>query len=395
MKRLRIGFFTDTWLPNVDGVVFSLLNYRRELEKGGHKVFIYTAGDAKTKGAEKNPSVHYYKGIKFPLYKQYQLALKPFKAARQARTDGIDIVHCHGIAGMGIAALQTGRSLHLPKIATFHTMIPIAAEKLLPGPQRFKNFAGKIAWRAIVPFYKKFDIVTTPGASVAKLLKKNGLRHVEVVPNGIDTKHFSPATFTQQQADELKKKIGVGDDEPLIACVGRLSKEKNVDVVLKAARILKHQGLRFKLLIGGDGPTRSSLERQAKRLGLLDVTRFAGFIPNQQLPLYYKASDLYVTASTFETQSLSLMEAMACGKICIGANALAIPDAITEGKNGFLFEPGNATQCAQKIMRALALPQQQKEKFMTSARNATEKYSIEASTRKLESVYKAALRTRG
>ena len=158
-----------------------------------------------------------------------------------------------------------------------------------------------------------------------------------VVPNGIDLSKFRP----QREAVKLavRKKLGLKPSDKMILVAGRLSREKNVDVVIRAYAGFARENPGSKLVVCGTGPALGENIALARKLGVGKRAVFTGFVPNNVLPAYYSAADAFVTASTFETQGLTVLEAMACGTLVLGANALAIPDEVKNGKNGFLFEP--------------------------------------------------------
>ena len=127
---MRIAFFTDTYLPNKDGVVSSIVSTRLALEAMGHEVYIFASGSRKDKKENKDPRVHYFASTAFRPYPDYKIALFPFLASGKLRRYGIDVIHTHGIATMGLASLQASVRNGLPVIGTFHTMLPDATHYL-------------------------------------------------------------------------------------------------------------------------------------------------------------------------------------------------------------------------------------------------------------------------
>ncbi|HLC38165.1 MAG TPA: glycosyltransferase [Candidatus Norongarragalinales archaeon] len=382
MKSVNVGFFTDTYLPNIDGVVTSMLNYRGELEKRGHKVFVFSSGDRKARMENEDKRVFFFRSAKFPLYPQYKIALFPYSSASEiAKEKKLDLVHCHALASMGLAAIKTSSDLKIPLVGTFHTMVPLAAKKMAG------KTAERILWRAVKAFYSRFDLVTCPSSAIRQVLSSKGIDSV-VVPNAIDERRFN----TSLDGSIVKNALGA---EKIVMVAGRLSQEKNVEVIIKAAsQVLQECGRDFetKFVITGDGPARKGLEKLAKEEGLLGKNIvFTGFLKSEDLPFYYAAADCFATASTFETQGLAVLEAMACGKPVVGANAMAIPEAVREGKNGFLFQPGNDVECAEKICGVLKSPRKKWDMLSESARKTALEYTVEKSTSKLLKAYARVL----
>jgi len=168
--------------------------------------------------------------------------------------------------------------------------------------------------------------------------------------------------------------------------VGRLSKEKRIETLIKSARALKDENVRFVLV--GTGPAYNHYLHMVDRLNLGDKIKLVGFVGNNELPKYYAACDAFCIPSTFETQGIVSLEAMACGKPVIGADYLALSDLIKNGKNGEKFRPGDANACARKIRKVLYNIDSYKGMLDTAKR-----YSIERTTDDLLNMYKRILNT--
>ena len=156
---MKIAYFTDTYLPNVDGVVTCLLNYRKELEKRGHEVYIFTPGSKKDKAENKDKNVHYFTSATFKPYPDYRISLFPFPSAvKRAKEIGPDIVHSHGIATTGLAAINCAHALKVPAIASFHTMVPEATHYLTKN-EGMQKILEDVAWKYLKWYYGFFDTV--------------------------------------------------------------------------------------------------------------------------------------------------------------------------------------------------------------------------------------------
>ena len=387
---MRIAFFTDTFLPNVDGVVRSITTTRAALEARGHDVFILSSGSRHARKSNRDPRVFYFRSLPFPPYPQYSIALNPFKAISICRKKEVELIHCHALASMGVAAIQTSRALDTPLIGTFHTMIPYATMNVIR-VKPVARLAARALWRAIRAFYSPFDLVTTPSHAVKRALAENGVddNKIIVVPNAVDTRKFKPAPYNARK--QVKHKLGINENEKIILTTGRLSFEKNVDVLLHAFALLQKKHPKTRLVITGDGPARKTLEQLAQKLEISKKTLFLGFIPEHELPNYYSTANCFATASTFETQGLALLEAMACGTPAIGANALAIPETIHENKNGYLFTPNDARECAQKLETLLNASEKKARTLARNARATALRYSVPRVTALLLKAYKRVL----
>jgi len=384
-SRLNIGFYTDTYLPNVDGVVNAMLGYKKELEKRGEEVFIFTSGTESEGREYSNPKTFFFESVVFPPYPQYKLAIFPLSSIKVAREAKIDLIHSHAVASMGVAAIASAKALNLPLVGTFHTMMPKATFYLT------KNIIGKrlfsaFAWGAVKQFYSPFDLVTAPSRVIEKLLNRNGVENTAIVPNGTDVRKFSP----KYDPNIVRELLGIPRHEKIILTAGRLSEEKNVEVLIRAfAKLRRHHEAKF--IVQGDGPAKAKYMKLARKLGLQKEIIFTGFVKEFEVPFFYCAADVFATASTFETQGLALLEAMACERVCVGAKSLAIPELLSDGKNGFLFKPFDADDCEYKLETALLLRDGKRDALRKNARKTAMGYSIEKSTDKLMDAYRKVL----
>jgi glycosyltransferase involved in cell wall biosynthesis len=382
---LKVAFFTDTYLPNVDGVVNAMISYKHELEKRGDSVYIFTSGTDADEKEFGNKQTFYFESLIFPPYPQYKVAVFPFNSIRYARKARVHLIHSHAIASMGVAAIASAKTLNLPLVGTFHTMLPKTSFVLTKNSFGRKIFS-QFAWSAIERFYSPFDLVTAPSKTIVKLLNKNGIQNTAVAPNGVDIKKFAPV----YDPKIVRALLGIKPHEKILLTAGRLSDEKNVDVLLKAfVKVIKEKDAKF--IIQGDGPAKAKLQKLTKKLHLEKDVIFTGFVKSYEVPFFYCAADAFATASTFETQGLALLESMACQKVCIGANSLAIPELLDNGRNGYLFKPFDEADCTEKILTALILKDGKKNRIEENARKTALQFSIEKSTDKLLAAYEKVL----
>ncbi|MEM0475494.1 MAG: glycosyltransferase [Candidatus Norongarragalinales archaeon] len=380
---MRIAFFTDSFHPNVDGVVRSLDTNRAALQRRGHFVSVYASGSRAAARANRDSQVHYYTGFSFPFYKQYKIALHPFQAIKTARKEKIQVVHCHALASMGVTAKATARALHLPLVGTFHTLVPHAAEKFLK-PRMLGEVTRELLWRACSRFYKKFCVVTAPSMVIKRELENHGVdAPLCVVPNPVDCNRFKPAS---RAAREKEKKKWCPRGEALVLVAGRLSKEKNVDVIIRALPLVQER-IRAKLVVTGEGPAKPECLKLARRLALCGDVLFPGFVDEGELPLLYSAADCIASASTFETQGLVLLEAMACGTPAVAARALAFKEEVRDNENGFLFKPNDASDCAEKILRILEASKGKRARLSDGARETARRVDVPLVARRWEKLY--------
>lgn len=365
MESLNIAFYTDAYLPGVDGVVTSILNSKSELERRGHNVYIFASSDPKYKERNSSDRVFLYSGMEFKPYPQYNVALFPYNSIFKLNDLRIDLIHAQTPMVMGLAGLMGAKLLKYPLIGSFHTMLtnkPII-DAYYPKNRHLRRIAASYMLKYTKFFYRSCDQVIAPTGSIKALLSRYGIPNVSVVPNSIDSDYFNPKIDCSQ----VRKMLGIGRKEKVVLYLGRLSREKRVEVLLKAASMLMRKDRHIKLVIGGTGPAEQYYIDMARKLGIMQNTRFMGFVGHQMLPKVYAACDLLCLPSTFETQGIVLIEAMAMGKPVVGADYMAIKEMIRNGRNGEKFAPGDYTACARKIEKVLNNTEHYKHEAMKTA----------------------------
>ena len=376
---MRIAFYTDTYLPNRDGVVTSILTFRRGLEEKGHEVCIFASGSSKAKKENEDPDVFFHLSTPFKPYPQYRIALFPFLSQMKLKKMGVEIVHSHGMATMGLAAERAARSLGVPYVGTLHTLIPNATHYVAPGTGRIKAAAESLAWNYLKWYYNKCDAAVAPSQIVRTMMEEHGIRNVRTIPNGIDVKRLNPSVKEGPVRDWWKLR-----GKKVIMHFGRLVLEKNIKLLIDSALMVLEDEPDARFLIVGTGPAAQHYRELARKKGVDKYFTFTGFIEDKRVPSYYACADAVTVPSKFETQGLVTLEAMACGKAVAGADYLATREIIKDGENGYLFNPDDPDDCAKKLVAALHASR----KLKHNARKTAEGYSIGKCTDKLLALYK-------
>ncbi len=383
MDKLNLAFYTDTYEPAIDGVVSSITNFKRELESRGHNVYIFTSSKLSLK-TTKRKNIFLYPGIGFKPYPQYNVALFPYNSILKLSKLNIDLIHAHTPFFMGIAGMMSAKLGKYPIIGSFHTMVnnKSVINDYYPKNPQLRKLTSKYLWRYVVFFYKKCNAVTTPSQIITQMLLKHDINNVSTVPNSVDVNHFNPKV----DGSSYKQSLGIKDNEKVVLYVGRISKEKKLEVFLKAAKVMSNKKSNIKFLIAGSGPAELHYKFMARRLGL-ENTHFLGPISREKLPEVYAASDAFCIPSTFETQGIVALEAMASGKPVVGADYLALKELIINGKNGEKFPPGDYLACSKKIEKAL----NNSDAYITDAVRTAMRFSPSKVTDKLLEIYSSTL----
>lgn len=357
---MKIGWFTDTFLPQTNGVVTSLESFGKELSKK-HEIHIFCPKSDRKKHL--GMTIHSMPSITFPPYPEFKIGI-----TRGKRAPELDVVHTHGPFFLGKFGLRVAKKQDIPKVSTFHTLISEYTTYL---SKRAQKPLGKLAWGYCRMHYKNYDKLITPSNAIKKILKEHEISvPIIVIPTGIDLKFLHPIP-------NARKKLKVKGKTFLY--LGRVGYEKKIEVIIKAMAKSKDS----KLLIAGKGPATADLKKLTRKLGLNKRIKFLGYVPEKDKPLYMSAVDAFVTASTSETQGMVIYEAMACRTPVIGANSYAIPETIKHGKNGFLFKPGDSEELAG-ILNDFSASKRMKD----SAIKTSKEYSQEKCASKLENFYK-------
>ncbi len=383
MRKLNIAFYSDSYLPAVDGVVTSMLEFKRGLERKGHRVYIFASAQMKDKKKYEAKDVFLHTGLKFKPYPQYSVALFPYYSSMpmQLKKLDIDIVHAQTPFMMGFTGLLAAKLGNYPLAGTFHTMINSSSLSVYyPKNRSLRNFYSTYLWKYAKFFYKSCDVTIAPSNAVASILRRHQINEIAVVPNSVDTKKFNPNVG----GSRIRKRLGIREREQVVLYVGRISKEKRVDVMLKAAKLLLKRRSNLKFVIAGAGPQLDAIKRLASRLGIGDKVVFLGFVDHSNLPRVYAASDLLCLPShKFETQGIVAIEAMASGKPVVGSDDLALKDLIKSGKNGEKFRSLDYADCARKIEKAL----NNKDSYTKHAVETASNYSTDRVTDELLKTY--------
>ncbi|MFH0816118.1 MAG: glycosyltransferase [Methanobacteriota archaeon] len=358
---MRIGMFTDSYLPTRDGVVTSLTTSRRILEAMGHEVFLFAPDDPRGKAPKENRT-YYFPASEFSQYEGYRVAIYPARGLHDIiRENDIDVLHTHGVAFMGFKSMFASRFFRIPILLTYHTMITEAFHYM---PWNLdEDLMRRLMWIYLRHFLARADGVVAPThAILAELEAEAKLKYTAVIPTGVDLERFNPRGTRRA---EIRERLGMGV-APMVLHVGRVAREKNLDTIIAGFPSVLKRHPDAKLVVAGDGPAREGCERLVKANGMERSVVFAGFVPDEELPGYYSAADAFVIASKFETQGIVVMEAMASGLPVAGINFRAIPEMIKDGENGYLFDE-SSEGCAAAICRALDAPENIKQKALETA----------------------------
>jgi len=258
-----------------------------------------------------------------------------------------DVVHVQSHFFLCRALVQAATELGIPVVATNHFM-PENLTHYLPFGERLHDWA----WADAARVLSRAHVVTAPTPYAAALAERSGVAGpVLAISCGMDLSRFRVGAPTAA----FRLRYGV-PARPTIAYVGRLDREKNLDVLVRALPAVREKVADAQVMLVGTGAEKRALTRLAAKLGVAEALVFTGFVADEDLPAAYAAADVFVNAGTAELQSLVTLEAMASGKPVLGADASALPHLVHDGDNGYLFPPGDSATLAARLIDVLASP---------------------------------------
>ena len=383
---MRIVLATDTYPPEINGVATSTYNLCKTLKSHGHEVLIL-ATNPSGKETIFEDGVIRIPGIE--LKQLYGYRASPFynrKAMKALYDFKPDVIHCQTDAGIGIFGMLAAARMKIGTVYTFHTMIEDYAYYVTKG--HFDRFARhSVRW-----FYRrKSELVTefiAPSEKIKDYLRSIGIdRSVTVIPTGIEFDRFSRANENLAVTQTLKKKFGIKPNEYVLLSLGRIAKEKSIDVILRGyADYLKgNPSVPTKFLIVGLGPAEEELKLLSAQLGIEKNVIFAGKCAPSETQKYYHLGDCFASASITETQGLTFMEAMAAELPVLARYDDNLVGTIQDGTTGFFFTDDTF---AEKFDHVIKMGEEEKKRIQLAAMKAIEPYSMERFYQNIIEVYK-------
>ena len=360
---MRIALFTETYLPHINGVVTHVKILRDGLEQLGHEVLVVTA-DADAHHHFVEDGVLHCPAHTSKRFYNYSLSL-PVSSTRLkfVRDFAPDIIHIHNEFGIGMSGLLCAKILRVPLVYTLHTMYDDYIYYIAPKP--LVKAATKVSRRYFKFIAKHSNALTGPSQKCQEYCRLTGLKKdVSVIPNAVEVDQFSPREVPEEVKADLRERCGIRDDSMVACFVGRLGREKSVDVLLDYWKAGVKPEDHIHLVVIGDGPVRPELEEQARALGIEDMVTFTGRVEHEDLPPYYALCDVYVTASLSDTNSISMLEGMCSGLPVLQRNDPLNADQVRDGKNGFNFD--SPEEMAQKLRQIQAMDQEALQGFKES-----------------------------
>ena len=386
---MKVAIFTETYYPFISGVVTHIETLKNGLEAQGHKVLIVTM-DPKADHHYVRDGILYCPSI--PLKKIYGYGVaNPLNLRRLSyiRAFNPDIIHIQTEFTMGLFGLFCARRLKKPVVYTLHTMYDDYLFYVAPGERMQKVVKPGAHWyfRHVA---KRATEIIGPSTKVVEFLRRCGVeRHINIIPNTVDLSDFMVENVKPEDVEKVRTKLGIRPGDISMLFVGRLGKEKSLDVLIDLFAANFSGEERFKLFIIGDGPQAASLREQVEAHGLQNQIHLLGRIDHELLPPYFQACDLFTTASLSEINSISMLEAMASGLYVIQRLDIYNRDQIHQGQNGDIFT--SSAEYAKIIRDYAAKTDEERQKLRTTVSDTTRKYGEKEFTQAVVNVYERAI----
>lgn len=336
---MKLAVFSDTFFPQINGVSRVLDKYLEYMDCKGIE---YTLLVPEKETPAYQGTIIGFGGVKFPLYPELKISVpRPVQIAKTLEVLQPDLVHLVTPFSLGLAGMNYAKTHNLPIIASYHTNFDqyLSHYKL---PFLVRPVNKYMQW-----FHSYSRINFCPSQDTRSQLQKMGVENVEICPNGVDLAMFSP----DFRSSRIRTLLSIDEGTPVLLYVGRIAPEKGLDVLMKAAAILKQSHTPFKLLVVGDGPARERLAAEA-----LDNVVFLGYKTGGALQELYASADLFVFPSTTETFGNVVLEAMSSGLPVVAARAGGVKDSIIDMYNGISFHPDDPAAMAGSIQALLKDP---------------------------------------
>ena len=382
---MKIAFFTDTFFPKIDGVVISTIHLAKGLADKGHKVLIFAPRyEEKEEFKYKNVKVVRIASMPSFIYPGLKMSTPlSIKTLRTVIKEKPDIIHFQITMTLGMQAIIIAKLLGIPLVGTFHTLI--AHPHYLEHLGFSHSYLQRLSWAFTRAFYNRCNLVSTPSENTRKELVSHDFKNVIALSNGVDLTVFSNKNWKKvRNVFNARGKI--------LLFVGRVAHEKNILYLVDCFKLVHDKIPETKLVVIGDGPQMSHLKQKVKKLGLEKNVIIKGAISHDKLvkSSIFKAVDLFVTASTTETEGITLLEAQANGLACVAVDAGGTGNLIRNNYNGLLARDEDKKGFANAVIKIIS-NDSLRARLGKNALLNIKKYSIPRIIAQWEKIYKNLL----
>ena len=373
---MKIAFFTETFLPKVDGIVTRLTKTIEFLTKNGDEVIVFCPEGCPD--SYKGATIVGVAAMPLPLYPELKLGLPGPAVSDKLEEFKPDLVHVVNPAVLGLGGIWLAKTNNIPLIASYHTHLPKYLEHYGMG------MLEPLLWELLKAAHNQALLNLCTSTAMVNELEDKGIQRTALWQRGVDTENFRPELRSEKMREKLFGKYH--DTDSLLIYVGRLSAEKQIERIKPVLDNIPGACL----ALVGDGPYRGQLEKIFENT----KTNFIGYLSGEELASAYASGDIFLFPSSTETLGLVLLEAMAAGCPVIGANKGGIPDIINNGINGCLYNPDEKDNGERSLIEAtkkILADKNKKEAMRKEARKEAEQWDWNQATLQLQKYYAETL----
>lgn len=390
---MRILIASSAYAPAMNGQAVFTTNLAEGLARRNHEVVVMidSPNGKASRNEENGVVVEELRSIYFKYY-NVEIHFSPFPARgikQIIKSFQPEIVHVQDHFPICRIAARTARKHGIKTVGSNH-FLPENMAPYIPAYSALKPLINWILWQWMLAVYKHTDAISAQSLAAARIIQRQKLS-MPILPIscGIDLEHFHPDPSIDRQL--YRQRYGIDSQKKTFMFLGRIDGEKRIDLLLQAAHKLSRKDVQ--LVVAGSGRVQDEMHRLADDLQVTDKVRFTGFISRQDLPGLLNSIDVFVMPSEAELLSISTLEAMACARPVLLANALALPELVRAGENGYLFKPGDVDDLIL-YMNILADQSARWEKMGMVSREVAQAHSLDETVQKFERLY-AQLITQG
>lgn len=390
---MRIGIFTETYTPYISGLVTSEVMLKKALEKKGHEVYVVTANlETFHYEYDEKEKVLRIPGIPTGIYNSRLTSIYPIQALNKIKSWNLDIIHSQTEFAIGSFARLFAKQYNIPIVHTYHTMYEDYVHYITKG---YFNRSSKKIVEYLTKFYcdKTINELIVPTKKAYDLFKEkyNIQRNIHIIPTGIEVDRFYEEKVDEKEINKLKRKYNIKKNDFTLIFVGRIAEEKNVPYIIEVMEEIIKEKNNIKLLIIGDGPDKEKYEKIVKKTKTESNITFTGKVPWNKIPTYYHLGSAFISASTTETQGLTIIEAMAASLPALCINDESFNGTVVNDLNGYLFN--DKKECKEAILK-LANNKKLTKYLSNGARTSAEQHSAKYFAEKVLDVYKIAIKNK-
>lgn len=385
---MRVLIAGTTYYPALNGQAIFMVNLAEGLAARGHEVAALYPEPREFSGTRNGVRLETIRAHEFKFIGPE--SYHPLRSGARVRQvlEGFqpEIVHVHDHYPLSAALVHEARRRGIKTFGTNH-FSPVHVEPFIPGSSAFKPLVERVLWAWLLHLYRQLEYVTAPSQYAVNDLRQQGLQvPATAISCGTNLHHFQPVPGFDRAA--WRAHYGLRNEAVVFASVGRVERVKRVEVLVEALHRLDRPDVQ--LVLAGDGSFLDHLRHMARSLRLEDRVRFLGRVPNEELPSLLNSADVFAMASETETLSIASLEAMACGLPVLLANACALPELVTPGRNGYLFTAGDAVEAAH-YMNLLAEQSSQRKLMGRASRERSQAHSLDLTLQRYEALYRLVL----